>query len=195
MFAGVAEGNPSLGVVLNEVGYCQTKYGEESLSDEDQEELLQQTKFIYFLLNKGNISEEAETILSCMKEPVVVEDREQLACLNGQEKTMRQTSRVVTVVGNHNTILMKEEEVVSQEDWFSDKEEDCKDCTKFSTEMPCEITELWNELSLMEDRLARQKINILKVQLNLNEDEIDMSQGEGESVLELKKTENFSGKA
>ena len=41
VFAGVAEGNPSLGVVLNEVGYCQTKYGEESLSDEDREELLQ----------------------------------------------------------------------------------------------------------------------------------------------------------
>jgi hypothetical protein len=40
VFAGVAEGNPSLGVVLNEVEDCQINYDEESLSDEDQEELL-----------------------------------------------------------------------------------------------------------------------------------------------------------
>jgi len=103
---------------------------------------------------------------------------------------VRQTSRVVTVVGNHNTISMKEEEVVSQQNWFSDKEEDCEDCIEFLEEMPCEITDLWNELSLLEDRLARQKINILKLQLNLDEDEIDISQGEGESVLELKKIES-----
>ena len=45
-------------------------------------------------------------------------------------------------------------------------------------------------MSLLEDRLEREKMNILKVQLKLNKDEIDMSQGEGESILELKKTEN-----
>jgi hypothetical protein len=72
VFAGVAEGNPSLGVVLNEVEDCQINYDEESLSDEDQEELLQQKKFIDFLANKGNIPEEDETIMSRMKEPVDV---------------------------------------------------------------------------------------------------------------------------
>jgi hypothetical protein len=53
---------------------------------------------------------------------------------------------------------------------------------------------LWNELSLLENRLASQRMNILNVQLNLDEDEIDMFQGEGESVLELKKTESFQAR-
>ena len=83
VFAGVAEGNPSLGVVLNEVEDCQIKY------DEDQENLLQQKEFIELLLNKGSISEEGETVMSCIKELVFVEGGEQLACLNGQEKTVR----------------------------------------------------------------------------------------------------------
>jgi hypothetical protein len=72
VFAGVAEGNSSLGVVLNEVEYCQINYDEESLSNEDQEELLQQKKFIDFLVNKGSIPEEDEKIMSHMKEPVDV---------------------------------------------------------------------------------------------------------------------------
>ena len=152
-------------------------------NDKGEDELLQQKESIESLLNEGNnLIEEDETIMSRMKEPVVVEDKEQLACLNGEEKTMRHTSRAVTVVGNHNTILMKEEEVVSQEDGFSDKEEDFEDCTKFLEEMPCEIIDLWNELSILEDGLARQRMNILKIQLNLDEDESDMSQVEGEPV-------------
>ena len=130
-------------------------------------------------MEEGNHKDEYETIMSNMKEPIVIEDKEHFACLNGQEKTMRHTSRVFIVVGNQNTILMKGEKVVSQEDWFNDKQKNCEDCTKFSEEIPCEITELWNELSLLKDRLEREKMNILKVQLNLNEDEIDMSQGEG----------------
>ena len=56
--------------------------------------------------------------------------------------------------------------------------------------MPCEISDLWNELSLLEDRLASKRLNILKIQLNLDEDESDMSQVEGEPVLELKKIES-----
>ena len=114
VFAGVVEGNPSLGVVLNEVGGCQTKYDEESLSDANQEELLQQKKFTDFLHNKGNISEEDETVMSRMKEPVVVKDKEQLACLNFQEKTVRQTSRVVIEMGNQHSILIKNETEVLQ---------------------------------------------------------------------------------
>jgi hypothetical protein len=47
-----------------------------AISDEDQAELLQQNKFIDFLLNNGNISEEDETVMSHMEELVVVEDME-----------------------------------------------------------------------------------------------------------------------
>ena len=66
-------------------------------------------------MEEGNHKDEYETIMSHMKELVVVEDKEQLACLNGQEKTMRHTSRVVIVVGNQNTILMQGEKLVSHE--------------------------------------------------------------------------------
>jgi hypothetical protein len=76
VFSGVVEGSSSFGVVLNEVEDFQTKYDEEILSDEDQAELLQQKKFIDFLLNNGNISEEDETIMSRMEELVVAEDME-----------------------------------------------------------------------------------------------------------------------
>ena len=57
--------------------------------------------------------------------------------------------------------------------------------------MPSEITDLWNDISILEDRLARQRMNIMKIQLNLDEDDSDMSQVEGEPVLELKKIESF----
>jgi hypothetical protein len=86
VFAGVAESNPSLGVALKEVENCQARYDEECLSDEDQVELLQQKEFIDSLLNEGNISKGSETIMSHMKEPVIVEDREKLACLHRPRK-------------------------------------------------------------------------------------------------------------
>jgi hypothetical protein len=109
VFAVVAEGNPSLGVVLNEVEDCQIKFDEKSLSDEDQEELLQQKKFIDFLLNKGSILEEDETIMSRMKEIVDVGTMEQLVYLNSQEKTVGKTIGTVTKVENHNSILTEAE--------------------------------------------------------------------------------------
>jgi hypothetical protein len=105
VFAGVAEGNPSPGVVLNEVEDCQIKYDEESLSDEDKEELFQQKKFIDFLLKKGNIPEEDETMMSRMKEPVDVGNTKQLVYLNTQENTIGKTIGTVTEVENQNSIL------------------------------------------------------------------------------------------
>lgn len=122
VFAGVAENNPSLGVLLKEVENCQAKYDEECLSDEDQDELLQQKKFIDFLLNKGNIPEEDETVMSRVKEPVDVEDVKQLVYINSQEKIVGQTLRAVTEVRNQNFIWMKSEEAVSQRGCICDKE-------------------------------------------------------------------------
>jgi hypothetical protein len=128
VFAGVAEGNPSLGVVLNEVEDCQIKYDEESLSDEDQEQLLQQKKFIDFLLNKGNIPEEDETIMSRMKEPVDVGNMEQLVYLNSQEKTIGKTFGTVTEVENQNSILIEAEKSCADperqhtDEWFEENE-------------------------------------------------------------------------
>ena len=53
--------------------------------------------------------EEDETIMSRMKEHVVVKEMEQLSCLNGQEKTVRWTFKVVTKMGNPNFVMIKNE--------------------------------------------------------------------------------------
>ena len=79
-----------------------------SSNDKGKYELLQQKGSTQSLINEGiDLIEEDETIMSRMKEPVVVKDREQLVCFNSQEKTVRQTSRVVIEMGNQNSILIK----------------------------------------------------------------------------------------
>ena len=89
VFTGVVEDNPSLGFVLNE------------------DELLQK---------KENInSKEGETIMSHMKELVIIDDKEELACLIGQEKNVGQNLRTVTVMENQNSILIKDEDTMFEE--------------------------------------------------------------------------------
>ena len=95
-----------------------------SSNDKGEDELLQQKESIESLISEGNnLIEEDETIMSRMKEPVVVKDKEQLACLNFQEKTVRQTSRVVIEMGNQSSILIKNETKVLQRNWTCNKEE------------------------------------------------------------------------
>lgn len=90
----------------------------------DQMELLQQKEFTKSLFNEGNISNGTKTVMSHMRELVIEEDREKLACLNGQRKIVGQTFRTVTELENQNFILMKSDKVVSQRDFLSDKEEE-----------------------------------------------------------------------
>ena len=52
---------------------------------------------------------------------VLDKDKEELAYLNGQEKIVGQTFRVVTEVEDQNSIMMKDAEIVSQNDWLGDK--------------------------------------------------------------------------
>ena len=48
---------------------------------------------------------------------------------------------------------------------------------------------LWHELSLLENKLASQRMGILNVQLKLDKGEADVSHDKEESVLELKEVE------
>ena len=58
---------------------------------------------------------------------------------------------------DHNSILMKDEELVSPGNLTCDKEEDSEDCTNvFSDEM----TDLWHKLSILEKRLEKQRISV-----------------------------------
>ena len=50
--------------------------------------------------------------MSHMKELVTVDDKEELACLNSQEKTVGHMFRTDTVMKNHNSILIKDEDTV-----------------------------------------------------------------------------------
>ena len=56
----------------------------------------------------------------------------------------------------------------------------------FWKKFPIEMEDLWHELSLLENRLANQRMNILIVQLKLGKGEADMSHAKEELVLELK---------
>ena len=51
------------------------------------------------------------------------------------------------------------------------------------------MEDVWNELSILENRLANQRMNILNVQLKLDEGEEYMSHAKEKSVLELKEAE------
>ena len=55
---------------------------------------------------------------------VLDEDKEELACLNSQRKIVGQTFRTVIEIENHNFILIKDEEAVSQRGFISNKEEE-----------------------------------------------------------------------
>ena len=80
VFTGVSEDNPSFGVVLNEY------------------ELLQKKELIN--------SKEGETVMSDMKELVIVDDKEELACLIDQENAVGHTFKTATVMKNRNSILI-----------------------------------------------------------------------------------------
>ena len=62
--------------------------------------------------------------MSHLRELVFDEDKEELAFLNGQKNIVGRTFRIVTKLENHNFILMKNEEAVSQRDFLSNKEEE-----------------------------------------------------------------------
>ena len=91
-----------------------------------------------------------------MKEPVIVEEREELAYLIDQVKTVGQTSKIVTEIEDQNFILMNNEEVVSPRNFTCDEEGDSEDCIEFLEEVPSEMTYMWHERSLLERILVRK---------------------------------------
>jgi len=100
------------------------KYDEECLSEEDKIEILQQKEFINSLLNERSIFNGDETVMSCMRDPVIDKEKEELAYLNDQENIVGQTLRAITEGEDRNSILMKDVEIASQNDWLGDKEEE-----------------------------------------------------------------------
>jgi hypothetical protein len=118
------EDKPSFGIILDEVESCKAIYDEECLSEEDKEELLQQKEFTNSLLNERSIFNGDETVMSCMRDPVIEKEKEELAYLNEQEKIVGQTLRAITEGEDQNSILMKDVEIASQNDWLGDKEEE-----------------------------------------------------------------------
>ena len=67
---------------------------------------------------------EDKTVIPTVREPVIAENRENMDFLSGQKETLGQISKVVTEMRKHNFILINDEEAVSQEDWFDEKEEE-----------------------------------------------------------------------
>ena len=53
---------------------------------------------------------------------VLDEDKEELAYLNGQEKIVGQTPRAIIMMENQNSIMIENEEIVSQNDCLGDIE-------------------------------------------------------------------------
>ena len=53
-------------------------------SDKGKDELLEQKEFTNSLLNEESISTRDEIVMSFKEEPIIVEDKEKMACMNGQ---------------------------------------------------------------------------------------------------------------
>ena len=67
---------------------------------------------------------------------VIYNNNEKLILLNGQKKSDGQITKIIAQTGDQNSILMKNEEIVSPGNLTCDKEEDSEDCTNiFSDEM------------------------------------------------------------
>ena len=124
VLVGYTEDNLSFGFVFSEVEGCQARYDEECLSKEDMDELLQQKEFINSLFNEGGNLNRNEVVMFHEMKLVFYKDKKKLPYLNGQEKIVGHTSRAVTKVEDQNSILMKDAEMVSQDDWLGDKEEE-----------------------------------------------------------------------
>ena len=65
---------------------------------------------------------EDETVMPHVRELVIGENKEKLDFLIGQKETLGHISKFVTEMRNHNFILIYDEEAVSHQDWFDDKE-------------------------------------------------------------------------
>ena len=70
-----------------------------------KDKLLQQKGFVKSLINEGNNFIGNETIMFCMREFVLDEDKEDLVCLDGQSKSDGQTFWTITRTENQNSIL------------------------------------------------------------------------------------------
>ncbi len=88
-------------------------------------------------------------------------------------------------VENQNFILIKDDEAVSQGVWTCDKEKYNEGFTEFLEGIPSEMEDLWHEVSILENKIASQRMNILNVILKLVEGEADVSHDKEELVLEL----------
>ena len=75
------------------------------------------------MFNEGSNFNRDEVVMFHTMKLVLDKDKNKLPYLNGQEKIVGHTSRAVTKVENQNSILMKDAEMVSQDDWLGDKEE------------------------------------------------------------------------
>ena len=67
---------------------------------------------------------EDETAIPHVREPFIGENMEKLNLSSVQKATLGHISKGVTEMRNQNFILIKDEEAVSHEDWFDDKEEE-----------------------------------------------------------------------
>ena len=68
------------------------------------------------LQNEDEQLKECETVLSHVKELVISTDgREELACLNSQEKTVRQTFAAATTIENQSFTLIEDENAALEE--------------------------------------------------------------------------------
>ena len=108
------------------------------------------------------------TVMSDDEKIVIGNDNQKFILLNGQMKSDGQTTKTITEMEDKNSILMKNEKVVSLGNLTCDKEEDSEDCTKIFSD---EMTDLWHDLSILEKRLEKQRISVQVVNSELNENE------------------------
>ena len=63
------------------------------------------------------------------------------------------------------------------------KSEDSEDCVEFLEEIPSEMVSLYDELSLLEERLENQRIQIQVAKTELNENEEVVMNGKHEKGI------------
>lgn len=134
------------------------------------------------MLNGGNIFSRDETIISYDKKFAIEENNEELIFLNDQGESDGKTSKTIKEMEDHNFILIENEEIVSIS-YACDKEEYSEDCRKLLGEIPSEMENFWQELSILEKRLEDQKVGVQGVKSKLNENEEVHYNGQGQKYI------------
>lgn len=146
MNAGIEEDSSYDETVINEAKSFHVKY-DDYLSEEDQTELLQWKEFINSLFSERNCFNGNMTVMSNDDQFVINVDNEKLFLLNGQLKSGVQITEIIAEMEDQNSILMKDEEIVTAGNLTCERKKVSEDSMNVFSD---EVKYLWHELSLRE---------------------------------------------